>query len=139
MYVRAVFSEVYHVYLAAVDSHEAHCLIAGCALILALAYLDVRHKDLWGTDHLTGTLLHYLLRHVGYSVMLRVVGQPQSHFSMAYAAFAYGLPLVHAALSYACGRWLLRLDERARPASTRECAVALSSSYAFCAATLQVL
>ena len=119
------------------------CVLSTVTIGMAvLGYLDVRHKDLFGTTHVTGTWLHYGLRNAGFDLLIRLSGSSArggASETIVFIYLAYAAPLLHAALSYASGKWWLRLDERGGPPSIRECAVGLAASYACVAATLHML
>ena len=116
---------------------EAAHVCGLCAAMFVLAYLDVFHKDLFGTTHVTGTWLHVALRQVAFDIALRLCGGAAGG-AAAYYVRAYVCPLAHALVSYAAGRWLLRLHERSGPLKLAECAVGLAASYAVVAATLKL-
>ena len=134
----AVFKEVCALTLAAVSAEEvaeAQQLLMLCGLMFALAYLDVRHKEIFGTTHVTGTWLHYALRNVGFDVIMRLGGAPDGGGAPAWVTIVYVAPLAHALLSYASGRWM-RLDDRGGPPSALECAIGLALSYGVVAAAV---
>ena len=135
----AVFYDVICLVLAAgAASSEVQHLIGLCVAIALVGYLEVNHKRRFSTTHRTGTVLHALLRNLGFDAILRLGGVSDMARSspLAYAALAWGLPLAHALLSYFSGVYILRLDERGRPPSTLECAIGLGASHAFVAASL---
>ena len=137
LWMNAVYYDVSRLIAYPTFQREAYLLVGLCVATFALGYFDVRHKEIFGTTHITGTWLHYGLRHVGYYVLLRLAGCA-TQGDAAFVAVAYAAPSVHAALSYVAGR-AMRLDERDAPPSTGECLVGLAASYAVMGATLCTL
>ena len=128
-----------HAAVSASAISEARYLVGMCFMCVFLIFLDVRHKDIFGTTHVTGTVLHYLLRQVGFDVAVRIVGRPEGGSALlVMLLLVYAVPGVHALISYAAGR-LRKLDDRDGPPSTPESALGLVLSYLFMAASLCLL
>ena len=137
----AALKEVWELTLAVTSAEElaeAQQLLLLCFFMFALAFLDVKHKELFATTHVTGTWLHYALRNVGFDVIMRLGGAPDGGGARAWVTILYVVPFAHALLSYASGRWM-RLDGRDEPPSAIECAVGLALSYAVVVAAVFAL
>ena len=122
--------------LVALPLGERWFLWAMSAALALLAALDVRHRQLFGTTHVAGTVIHHTLRHVGYYYVLFVCGEPAGG-PQARALLLAG-PIAHVVLCAASGSRWLRLDERSAPASVGECAAGLALSYGAVATTLSL-
>ena len=131
---RAVMSDAFACARAATAATESAYLAALVVLMLVLAYLDVQHKDLFGTTHYTGTVIHFFLRLTGYLILVHLAGAPLGGDAVHLLVHVLSV-IVQAVLAYATGLWL-GLESRNGPPTNAECAAGLASSGLFVAAML---